>query len=148
MRLFFEQKKPGRDRQKIEPVLIEIENNPTTVAQLIDETVRTCVAEFNKKAINAPERDDLDADNAHNVLSGNTIENLAETGRIAFGMVYNGKTEDPDAAVANALQCYEDGLFRLFLNGCPLNDINDKLDLADGDRITVVRLTLLSGRLW
>ena len=148
MKLFFEQKKPGRERQKIEPVLIEIENNPTTVAQLIDETVRTCVAEFNKKAINAPERDDLDADNTHNVLSGQTIENLAETGRIAFGMVYNGKTEDPDAAVANALQCYEDGLFRLFLNGYPLNDINDKLDLGDGDRITVVRLTLLSGRLW
>ncbi|MDE6008465.1 MAG: hypothetical protein K2G90_04580 [Muribaculaceae bacterium] len=148
MKLFFEQKKPGRERQKIEPVLIEIENNPTTVAQLIDETVRTCVAEFNKKAINAPERDDLDADNAHNVLSGQTIENLAETGRIAFGMVYNGKTEDPDTAVANALQCYEDGLFRLFLNACPLNDINDKLDLGDGDRITVVRLTLLSGRLW
>ncbi|MDE5886775.1 MAG: hypothetical protein K2H46_04220 [Muribaculaceae bacterium] len=148
MKLFFEQKKPGRERQKIEPVLIEIENNPTTVAQLIDETVRACVAKFNKKAINAPERDDLDEDNAHNVLSGQTIENLAETGRIAFGMVYNGKTEDPEAAVANALQCYEDGLFRLFLNGCPLNYINDKLDLADGDRITVVRLTLLSGRLW
>ncbi|MDE6228096.1 MAG: hypothetical protein K2M63_11335 [Muribaculaceae bacterium] len=148
MKLFFEKKNPGRHRQKIEPILIEIEKKPSTVAELIEETVRVCVAEFNDKAVKAPERDDLDADNVHNVLSGNTIENLAETGRIVFGMVYNDKTEDSDAAVANALQCYEDGLFRLFLNGVPLKDINDSLDLADGDHIIVVRLTLLSGRLW
>ncbi|MBD5309119.1 MAG: hypothetical protein HDS10_01635 [Bacteroides sp.] len=148
MKLFFEKKNPGRHRQEIEPILIEIEKKPSTVAELIEETVRVCVAEFNEKAVKAPGRDDLDADNVHNVLTGNTIENLAETGRIAFGMVYNDKTEDSDAAVANALQCYEDGLFRLFLNGVPLKDINDSLDLTDGDHITVVRLTLLSGRLW
>ena len=148
MKIFFEQKKPGRVRQTIKPVLIELGNTPSTVSGLIEETVRICVEAFNRKAIDAPDRENLDADESHNVLSQQEIENLADTGRIAFGIVYNGNMEDPDKAVANALQCYEDGLLRMFLNGNPLGDVNEKIELKEGDCITVVRLTLLAGRLW
>ena len=76
------------------------------------------------------------------------IEDLADSGRIAFGMVYSDKTEDPEKAVANALQCYEDGLFRIFLNGRPLGSLNEEMQLNENDRLTVVRLTMLAGRLW
>lgn len=148
MRIMFEQKKPGRTRQSVQPVEMEIEGRPTTVGTLIEATVRACVAAFNLKAASAPDREHMDADLAHNVLSNETIGNLAETGRVAFGIVYNSKEEDSGEAVAHALQCYEDGLFRMFLNGKALGSTDSAIELNEGDCLTVVRLTLLSGRLW
>lgn len=148
MRVMFEQKKPGRQCQTIAPIPIELESCPTSVGALIEETVRICVAAYNAKAANSPGREDLDSDDIHVVHDSREIEDLAESGRIAFGMVYSDKTEDPEKAVANALQCYEDGLFRIFLNGRPLGSLNEEMQLNENDRMTVVRLTMLAGRLW
>ncbi len=148
MRLMFEQKKPGRIRQSVEPIAYEIEGNPTTVGELISATVKACVEVFNNKALKAPDREDMDADDAHKPLSDGQIADMAETGRVAFGIVYNGKTADPSKAVENALQAYEDGLFMLFLNGIPLGGADEKIHLNEGDVLTAVRLTLLAGRLW
>ena len=148
MKLIFEQKKPGRIRQSIEPVEIEIDCIPSTVGALVEASVRACVDTFNRRAIHAPDRDDMDSDRIHNVLGRDRIADLIETGRISFGIVYNGRTEDADKAVKNALQCYEDGLFRIFLNGTQLGDLKDEIDVKEGDTLTVVRLTMLAGRLW
>ncbi len=148
MRLMFEQKKPGRIRQSVEPVEYEIEGKPSTVGELITATVTACVEAFNRKALNAPNPEDIDADNMHKALSESKIADMAETGRIAFGIVYNGKMADLSKAVENALQSYEDGLFMLFLKGMPLGATDDEIQLNEGDTITAVRLTLLAGRLW
>ncbi len=144
----FEQKKPGRIRQSVEPVEYEIEGNPTTVGELIAATVKACVDAFNGKALNAPDQDEMDSDQVHELLSDGQIADMAETGRVAFGIVYNGKTADPLKAVENALQSYEDGLFMLFHNGVPLGSTDEKIQLKEGDVVTAVRLTLLAGRLW
>ncbi len=148
MKIFVEQKKPGRIRQSVQPVAIEIAGKPTTVAELIEAVVYVCVTAFNLKAINASDRDNPDADITHRILTQHNIEDTIETGRVAFGILYNDTTEDYTKAVANAIQCYEDGLYRMFLNGVQLGNLNTKIDLAEGDRLTVVRLTLLAGRLW
>ena len=148
MKLMFEQKKTGRVRQSIEPVEIEIEGVTATVGALLEATVRACVDAFNRKAIMAPDRDNLDSDSNHNVIGSDHIADLIETGRVAFGIVYNGKTEDPDKAVNNALQCYEDGIFRIFLNGKSLGELKEEISLNERDILTVVRLTMLAGRLW
>ncbi len=157
MRLYFEQKKPGRVRQNIEPVAICIEGHPSTVGGLIAATVRACVDAYNLKAAQVPENPDEDLRRQRGcdedqrkqmVLDEKTITDLAETGRVSFGIVYNGKMVDADEAVANALQCYEDGLFRIFLNGKPLKEVNDEIELKENDTLTLVRLTFLAGRLW
>lgn len=148
MKLLFEHKKPGRRRRSIEPVLLDLNSKPATVGSLIEETVRSCVEAYNAKAVNAPGREELDADSLHSVIGSQSIEDLAETGRIAFGMVYTDKIQDPEKAVANALQCYDDGLFRIFLNGKPLGGKDDSIQLNECDLLTVVRLTMLAGRLW
>ena len=146
VRILFEQKKPGRTRQTIEPVEVELGSMPETVGELIEATVRSCVDDFNRKALAAPENPD--ADGSHKLLDQQTIEGLAETGRVAFGIVYNGKTANAEEAVETALQCYDDGLFRIFLNGHELKEADERIKINDGDRLTVVRLTLLAGRLW
>ncbi len=146
MKLLFEQKKPGRKSQTIEPVEISIEGIPTTVGTLIEATVKTCVEAYNRKAVKAP--DNPDADNSHKVLDQHTIDELIETGRISFGIVYNDKVVNEEEAVANALQCFEDGLFRMFLNGKPLKELSESIELKEDDLLTVVKLTMLAGRLW
>ena len=148
MKIFVEQKKPGRTRQSVQPVAMEIIGKPETVRELIETIVHICVEAFNLKAIEAPDKDNPDTDNRHRVLDQNNIEDSIETGRMTFGIVYNNTTEDYGKAIANALQCYEDGLYRMFLNGVQLGNLDTKIDLAEGDCLTVVRLTLLAGRLW
>lgn len=147
MRILFEQKKPGRVKQSIEPVAIHIEDRPSTVGELITSTVKSCVRAYNLKAKHAPENPDED-ERQHFVMDKKTIDELAETGRVSFGIVYNGKMVDADEAVANALQSYDDGLFRIFLNGKPLKEASEKIEVNENDTLTVVRLTFLAGRLW
>ncbi|MDE5881372.1 MAG: hypothetical protein K2H60_06545 [Muribaculaceae bacterium] len=147
MRLLFEQKKPGRVKQSIQPVAIDIEERPTTVGELIAATVKACVGAYNLKAAKAPENPD-DDQRHHLVMDEKTINELAETGRVSFGIVYNGRMVDADEAVANALQCYEDGLFRIFLNSKPLKEADNLIEVNENDLLTVVRLTFLAGRLW
>lgn len=146
MKILFEQKKPGRVRQDIVPVEMDIEGKPATVGQLIEAAVRSVVASFNRRAMSASV--EPDSDTTRVFIGSECMADLVETGRVAFGIVYNGRQENPDKAVANALQCYDDGLFRMFLNGAPLEGKETVIDLNEGDKLTVVRLTLLAGRLW
>ncbi len=81
MKIFFEQKKPGRTKQTIEPVAVEIDGCPASVGALIEVTVRSCVAAFNKKTASSPE--DPDIGDAGEVLDEQGISNLVETGRVA-----------------------------------------------------------------
>ena len=146
MKILFEQKKPGRTRQTIVPVEMEIAGKPANVGELIEAAVRRVVADFNDRANRAEA--DTEKDTGGKVLTTTDIADLAETGRIAFGIVYNGKQVDADEAVANALQGYDDGLFRIFLNGRLLGEADEAIELCEGDLLMVVRLTFLAGRMW
>jgi hypothetical protein len=151
MRILFEQKKPGRTRQDIAKVPVDVEGKPQTVGQLIEATERSMVAAFNRRAADAPADPDSDitpTPYGRGPLEETEIDRLAETGRVAFGIVYNGNTADPDKAVEDALLAYDDGLFRMFLNAKPLGNKDDAIDLKEGDLVTVVRLTMLAGRMW
>ena len=48
-------------------------------------------------------------------------------------------------AVETALEGFSDGLFRFFLNGSEITELNAPLDLKDNDEITIIRLTMLTG---
>lgn len=146
MKIFFEQKKPGRTRPEVQPVAMDISGIPSTTGGLIEATVRKVVEAFNRRV--AGRASDIDADNGGCVLSDDAVEALVAVGRVSFGVVYNEQSVDPDDAVATALQCYEDGMFRMFVNGKDTGPVDTALDLHEGDTVTVVRLTLLAGRMW
>lgn len=83
-------------------------------------------------------------------LSEETMNSMAEIGKIAFGYIYNENDSDEDKAVATALLAYEDGMVRFFING---EDIEFKkegtpISLSEGDEVTFVRLAMLAGRIW
>ncbi len=81
-------------------------------------------------------------------LTKEEVEERAETGKVAFGRIYSEKKADPVKAVENALQCFEDGLVRVFQNEEELEQLDAAMQIREGDLFTFIRLTFLARRLW
>lgn len=132
-------KELGKKRQKLCDTPFTLEHEPNTVSELIKEAVSTCVKEYNARIDNS---DEISA------LSSESIEAQSEVGKIAFGINYNGKKADLHDAVNTAIQGYIDGLFCIFLNEKRLGEINEQIEISQGDKLVFIRLTMLSGRMW
>lgn len=133
-------KQVGSRRQKIAPEPFEYPRVPKTVRELIEETVKICVAEYNSR-VSAGE-------NAVKPLTDKEISAKASVGKIAFGINYGEKQQDLKSALDNALQSFEDGLYRIFLEDTELRELQDRIDLKENETLTFIRLTMLSGRMW
>ena len=132
-------KQLGKKRNKIDGEKFFLETRPENVEELIRGSVHTCVKAYNERF--------LKGENA-GPLSAEDIENMSEIGKIAFGINYGGKTADEQAAVSNALQAYEDGLFRIFIGENEAGELSSEINISEGERITFIKLTMLTGRLW
>lgn len=132
-------KQLGKKRSKIAEVPFVLENTPSTVGELIKEAVHTCVLEYNERVKKGEDAEPLSSDE---------ISEMSEIGKIAFGINYGGKTADEKTAFENALQSYEDGLYRIFIGENELGELSDSISLSENDSVTFIRLTMLTGRLW
>lgn len=132
-------KQLGKKRNKISGQDFYIRNVPSDVRELICEAVHTCVESYNKR---------FDSKENNIVLSEEDIGDMSEIGKIAFGINYGGRRADEEKALDTALQAYEDGIFRIFLGEHELNDLTESISINEGDSLTFVRLTMLSGRMW
>lgn len=139
MRIKINVKKIGKNTGVTEPVFYDYPEGMDTVEELIRETVRINLAEFAKRR----KRTEVEA-----VLSGADIEEQAGTGRISFGVAYDGRTADFEKAAENACQCFEDGIAVIFLEGKRLETLKERVELREGSELTFVRMTMLAGRMW
>jgi len=80
-------------------------------------------------------------------LTDEALADGVKAGKTGFNDRKNENVQDPERAVENALSCFEDGIFRLFINDAEVG-FSQSVLLEDGDEITFVRLTMLAGRLW
>lgn len=128
-------KQLGRKKNKLQEIPFELEHPPERVGELIRECVHTCVKEYRSRAAGRTEQP----------LTPDEIENQKEIGRIAFGIHYNEGKVDEQKAAATAMQAYEDGLFRIFLNEQELGKAEEHIELKTEDVLTFIRLTMLSG---
>lgn len=133
-------KQLGKKRSKISEKDFILENKPSTVSELIKETVHSCVREHNLRM----EQKEVNP----NPLTVGQIMDMSEIGKIAFGLNYNDKYADEEKAFSVALQAYEDGLVRIFKGNEELSDINQVIDLNEDDVLTFLRLTMLAGRMY
>ncbi|MBE5766438.1 MAG: hypothetical protein E7335_04625 [Clostridiales bacterium] len=127
----------GSKKDTITPQPFYIHCPPATLRELIRECVYCCVQTYNSR---------LDENDTPNPLSKVEIENMSNIGKIAFGFNYNGKRAIPHEAYENAISCYEDGLYRVFLDDEELADLDSPIILSEGSTITFIRLTMLAGR--
>ncbi len=84
---------------------------------------------------------------AFKVLSQEDINRMVDNGKVAFGFKYRehepiNRTE----AVNNAIDAFRDELFAMFINDRQIQNLDDRIALKDGDEVSLVRLTMLSGR--
>ena len=133
-------KRIGKRRNAIETRPYEI-GKVRDVGELITAFVTAEVARFNERA--------TAGETALRYLTSEEIADAATVGKVGFGADYSGKVQDLAAAIANAHQCFTDGIYRIFVNGAELEGpLDTPVMLNENDEITFVRLTMLAGRMW
>ena len=129
----------GLSRKKvIHQEELELKDKISTTKDLIIELVKINVEKFNKKI------DEKD------ILSIMTNENIAKTARIGKigDEVHGDKKANLEKALDTAYLAFEDGLYCIFINDEQTEKLDDSLNLKDGDILTLIRLTMLAGRMW
>lgn len=137
MHLYINMKQLGKRKNMVDKVAFSYEKAPEDLRELIGETVKICVADYIDRM-----------DKGEAVLSEEQIEDMSQIGKIAFGIVYGEKKPDVQKAIETAVQGFEDGLFRVFLGDRELENLDEKVEFAEGNEITFIRLTMLAGRMW
>ena len=133
-------KRIGKRKNAIETRPYEI-GEVRDVGELITAFVTAEVARFNERA--------TAGETALAYLTSEEIADAATVGKVGFGADYSGKVQDLAAAIANADQCFTDGIYRIFVNGAELEGpLDTPVMLNENDEITFVRLTMLAGRMW
>lgn len=140
MKIRVNQKSVSGKKNGIRQVIYEYPACPETVRQLLAETVKLCVADYN-------ERREAGTDILQ-FFSKKELEDQAASGKISFGVNYGAEYADEEAAVKNALQCFEDGIVAVFVDGACLEGLEDAVELKEESEVTFVRLTMLAGRIW
>lgn len=140
MKIRVNQKSVAGKKNGIRQVIYEYPACPETVKQLLVETVKLCVADYN-------ERREAGTDILQ-IFSRKELEDRAASGKIGFGVNYGAEYADEEAAVKNALQCFEDGIVAVFVDGARLEGLEDAVELKEESEVTFVRLTMLAGRMW
>lgn len=147
MKLRVNVKSVSKRRKAVEEKICEIPGQPETVKDLILSVVDAQVEEYNQR-LEASQALDSQCPELLACLTKERIEDQAESGRISFGISYGEKKADPAAARENALQCFEDGIYRIFMDGQALEELDEAITVTEEKVFTFVRLTMLTGRMW
>lgn len=132
-------KKLGKNRAETAPVFYDYPEGIQSVRELLRETVRLNLQEYEKGK---------QEDAILQVLSRQEQETQAKSGKISFGIHYNTKKPDLDQAVDHAWQCFEDGIAALFVDGERPQGLDDAVCLKEDSELIFIRMTLLAGRMW
>ena len=128
--------KLGNQRaNSLAPVPFVLESRPQTTRDLITALTALGVKDYNARK---------DEGQLLPYLTREEIAGQAERGKIAFGL-RNGEDADESAAIQNAIQCFEDGIYRIFAGETELTALNDEIPQANDTVFTFIRLTMLSG---
>lgn len=132
-------KQVGKRKNGVREQLYEIPGRPGNVEELIRSVTEACVRDYNSR---------MESAELIRCMTKEQIGERAEAGKIGFGVNYGEKQAELPQAVENALQSFEDGIYRIFLNDRPLERLDEEIAVTEEDRLTFVRLTMLAGRMW
>lgn len=156
-------KKIGRKKAAVQEAVYEIGGRPSTVRELILAVTESCAGEYNRRLRgqasgkegcepgrweSSGEEPGREIAGLFGILSPEEIEDKARTGKVGFGVNYGGKPADIVKAQENAIQCFEDGIYRIFMDDKPLEELDEVIQVTEEQVFTFVRLTMLAGRMW
>ena len=129
-------KKLGKQRAAaLAPIPFVLERKPNTVRELLTDLVSLGVRDYNARK----EEGELLP-----FLTKEEIAGQAARGKISFGM-RNGEDACEADAVANAILCFEDGIYRVFADETELTSLEEEIPWTEDTIFTFIRLTMLSG---
>ena len=129
MKAYIQVKQLGKRKCSIEKMPVDFPVAPASVQELIEAVVSWQVSEYNERLLQSE---------MLKYLTREEMEDKAAAGKVDFGA----------EAIINALQSYEDGIFRIFLNDAELGELSSPIQLKEESTLTFIRLAMLSGRLW
>ena len=139
MRVYIQIKQLGKRKCSIEKIPIDFPVPPVNVQGLIEAIVSWQVCEYNER---------LQQSEVLKYLTQEEVENKTASGKVGFAVNYNGTPAAEVEAITNALQSYEDGIFRIFMDDTETGDLSSPIQLKEESTLTFIRLAMLSGRLW
>ncbi len=139
MKVYVKLKTAGKRKPVLDKVSYEIPDGISNLEELLSAFVRIEVEKYNRKGTDIQ---------LIPFLTAEEISEQAFVGKVGFGRIYSEKKADEKKAFQNAIQCYKDGLVRVFLNDGELTDLKEPVRVKEEDCITFIRLTFLAGRLW
>ncbi len=129
-------KKPGRQMTKDLPLTsLVLEEKPQTVRELLLGLTEIGVRNYNARK---------DEGQLLPFLTRKQITDQAARGKISFGVHGGGEAELKDA-LENTIQCFEDGIYRVFAGTTELAELDGKIPWEEDPVFTLIRLTMLSG---
>ncbi len=129
-------KKPGKKQSRlIEPRPFVLAQKPRTVKELL-----TSLTELGAEQYQAGKDDGT----LLSCLTKQEIDEQAARGKITVGF-HGGADVVPEKAVANTLQCFEDGIYRVFAGETELTALSEEIPWTENLVFTFIRLTMLSG---
>jgi len=136
MIIFVSLKHMGNVTKKIKEYPLFLSNTPHTLRELIEETVKSCVETYK-----------VHGNNAKNPihLTEKQFEGMREIGKFAFGVHYNENIIDEAKAIETAIDSVTDGIVRVFKENDEIIDLDEDLEITEGDVFSFIRLTMLSG---
>ena len=139
MDIYVRVKALGKHKDILAPTPYAIPDGICSLRQLLTAVVQKEVAQYNSKQAEAQ---------LIPFLTQQELDNQAKIGKVSFGTIYSDKKADPGKAVTNAIQCWEDGLVRVFMNEEELTDLDAPLTIEAQSVLTFIRLTFLAGSIW
>ena len=139
MDIYVRVKAIGKRKDILAPTPYTIPDGICSLRQLLIAVVQKEVAQYNSKEAEAQ---------LIPFLTQQELDDQAKIGKVSFGTIYSDKKADPGKAVANAIQCWEDGLVRVFMNDEELAELDAPLTIEAQAVFTFMRLTFLAGSIW
>ncbi|MGO4548572.1 hypothetical protein AB4Z29_27665 [Paenibacillus sp. 2TAB23] len=138
LNVFITVKSLGRKKNHLDRLAWPLAESPPTLRALIEAVVISGVQSFNKRETQVP---------LVSYLTQTDITRQGNGGKVSFGALYNEKEKGEEEAVSTALLAFEDGLYRVFINGNEADQLDMPIALQGGDELAFIRFTMLSGGL-
>lgn len=134
--VYVRMKKLGKQKSTdLQSVPFVLEERPATLRELLIALTKLGVQQYNTRK---------DEGQILSFLTKDEIAAQAVRGKIASGL-RGGADAVEEQAVENTIQCFEDGIYRVFAGDDELTGLSDAIPWADDLVFTLIRLTLLSG---
>ena len=134
--IYVRMKKFGKQKNtELQPVPFELEEKPQTLRQLLTALTELGVRQYNARK---------DEGQILAYLTNEEITAQASRGKISLGLRGGGDAIE-EQAVENTVQCFEDGIYRVFAGETELTALSDEIPWSESLIFTLIRLTMLSG---